>query len=171
MADPAIATVLEDDGQVALRFVRRLAHRPEKVWRALTESEHLRAWFPADIVGERAAGAKLELPFWPDHVEAYGIPTPVLDGEIVVWDPPRTFEWLWTTERLRFELMLDGEGTTLTFTVWLGEGGADDAKKAAGYHVCLDQLTELLDTGTVATPLVEKSTDDWEPAYQAVLGG
>ncbi|UMG93452.1 SRPBCC domain-containing protein [Nocardioides sp. TF02-7] len=43
--------LLRDGDRVGLRFERRLAHPPEKVWRALTESEHLRHWFPADIVG------------------------------------------------------------------------------------------------------------------------
>src|SRR5438105_10315698 len=42
-----------------LRFVRRLPHPPEKVWRALTEPEHVAAWFPADIEGERRSGAPL----------------------------------------------------------------------------------------------------------------
>ena len=78
MTDPTMATLLEADGQVGLRYVRRLAHPPEKVWRALTESEHLRHWLPCDIVGERRAGAPIELPFWPEHVESYGIEDPVL---------------------------------------------------------------------------------------------
>ena len=89
MTDPAMATLLEADGRVALRFVRRFAHPPEKVWRAITESEHLQHWLPCDIVGERAEGAGVELPFWPAHVEAYGLDmTPSLSGEIQVWQPP-----------------------------------------------------------------------------------
>jgi len=36
-----------------LHFTRRLPHPPEKVWRALTEPEHLKEWFPNDIEGER----------------------------------------------------------------------------------------------------------------------
>src|SRR5205085_9932689 len=38
--------VLEQAGQQwRLRFTRHLAHPPDKVWRALTEPEHLAAWF------------------------------------------------------------------------------------------------------------------------------
>jgi hypothetical protein len=33
------------------------------VWRALTELEHLAAWFPTDIEGERAPGAELRFVF------------------------------------------------------------------------------------------------------------
>ncbi|WP_432420569.1 SRPBCC domain-containing protein [Nocardia carnea] len=46
-----------------------LAHPPAKVWRALTESEHLRHWFPADILGERRAGAEVRFRLWPESVE------------------------------------------------------------------------------------------------------
>ncbi len=35
-----------------VRFSRRLPHPPEKVWRALTEAEHLAAWFPTTVEGE-----------------------------------------------------------------------------------------------------------------------
>ena len=170
MTDAAMATVLEADGQVALRFVRHLGHPPEKVWRAITESEHLRHWFPCDIVGPREAGANVELPFWPAQVEAYDLQEqPSLDGEIVVWQPFEVFEWMWSTDRLRFELAPDGGGTTLTFTTWLGEFGHGVEKTAAGYHVCFDELAELLDTGTVSTPLAEASVAELEQRYAEAL--
>ena len=34
-----------NDGRWRLRFTRALAHPPEKVWRAITEPEHLASWF------------------------------------------------------------------------------------------------------------------------------
>ena len=102
---------------------------------------------PCDIVGERRAGARIELPFWPDHVEKYGLDAAPLHGEIRVWDPPSVFEWTWETDVLRWELTPEDGGTHLRFTTWLADdpGGAADA--AAGYHVCLANLEELLDTG------------------------
>ena len=36
-----------------------VARPREKVWRAVTEPEHLAAWYPQEIVGERRAGAPL----------------------------------------------------------------------------------------------------------------
>jgi len=45
------------DQEVTLRFVRWLPHPPGKVWRALTEPEHLAAWFPTTVEGELAAGS------------------------------------------------------------------------------------------------------------------
>lgn len=175
-----LGTVLRDDGRVGLRYVRRLRHAPEKVWRALTESEELRHWFPCDIIGERREGAELAVRFWPDHVEAYGIEEPTIPGRLHVWDPPRLFEWSWDTDRLRWELRDDAGDTVLTFTVWIGEpqahgedGGSPDdatgtASAAAGYHVCLDYLEVMLDEGAVA-PLVNADTYELQSQYQALV--
>jgi hypothetical protein len=143
---------LTDDGGV--EYVRHLRHAPDKVWRALTEGEHLVHWFPVDVRfvgGEPVPGAKLELPFWADAVERYGIEEPMTYGELLVWDPPRLWEWTWDTDRLRWELLADGEGgTVLTFTTWLGVTDMEVVVNAsAGYHLCLDRLEELLDTGEV----------------------
>ncbi|MEA2587510.1 MAG: hypothetical protein QOH66_437, partial [Actinomycetota bacterium] len=41
-----------DADRWTLRFERHLAHPVEKVWRALTEPEQLRSWFPHRIVGD-----------------------------------------------------------------------------------------------------------------------
>lgn len=179
LSTPRLGTVLRDGQRIGLRYVRHLAHPPEKVWRALTESDQLRHWFPADIVGERKNGAELRLPFWPDHVEAYGIETPVVPGRIHAWDPPRLFEWSWDTDHLRWELAPEGGGTILTFTTWIGEplahgpdGSPDDvtgvSRAGAGYHVCLDYLEVLLDEGT-ARPLVEADASALEAAYRELI--
>lgn len=157
----------EGDGYV-VRFERTLAHPREKVWRALTESQHLQHWMPCDIVGERRTGASIVLPFWPDHVERYGIETPTLDGTITVWDPPARFEWWWSTDRLRWELDEIEGGTRLRFTTWLGPHGTGAAGTAAGYHVCLDNLATLLATGA-APPLVDADTAPWEARYGALV--
>ena len=56
-----LGTLDRDGERFVLTFRRRLAHPPERVWRALTEPEHLEHWFPTTIDGERAAGARAAL--------------------------------------------------------------------------------------------------------------
>jgi len=159
---------LEGDAYV-VRFERVLHHPREKVWRAITESEHLAHWMPCDIIGERLAGARIELPFWPAHVAKYGLEsTPSLDGKIEVWDPPSVFEWWWSTDRLRWELDETAEGTLLRFTTWLAPDGHGAANAAAGYHMCLANLAELLDTGT-APALVDADVAPVRRQYVAHL--
>ncbi|WP_051265878.1 SRPBCC family protein [Nakamurella lactea] len=157
--------VVERDGEHwRIRFQRRLNHSPETVWRALTDSAQLQHWMPCDIVGERRAGAEIELPFWPAHVEKYGIQTPTLQGTIRVWDPPCVFEWTWETDVLRWELEPRDGTTILTFTTWLGNDDNGAANTAAGYHACLANLVGLLDTGA-APPLVDADVGPLEQVY------
>ena len=125
---------LEPDGERwQLRFERTLAHPPDKVWRALTEPEHLRAWFPSDIEGERRAGAPLRFVFRANE-------GPPIDGEMLVYEPPSVLEFRWGEELLRFELAADdGGGTQLTFVNTIDELGKA-ARDGAGWHACLDVL-------------------------------
>lgn len=151
-----------------LRFERRLAHPVDTVWRAVTERDHLRSWMPCDIVGERREGAPLRLPFWPEVLARHGFDDPGLTGEIRVWDPPRVFEWTWDTDVVRFELAPDGDGTVLTLTTWLSENDPGTAQTAAGYHVCLDHLARVLDTGA-APSVAEADPSALEARYAELV--
>lgn len=121
-----------------LRFVRRLPHPPEKVWRALTESGHLAAWFPTTIEGVLAPGAALRFNF--PNGEADGF-----DGRVIACEPTFLLEFEWgPDDYLRFELQPDGSDTILTFTdVFTPLGKA--ARDAAGWHSCFDSLDAHLD--------------------------
>jgi uncharacterized protein YndB with AHSA1/START domain len=136
-------------GRWQLRFTRHLAHPPAKVWRALTEPEHLAAWFPTDIEGERAAGAPLRFVFRNGE-------GPAIEGEMLACDPPALLELRWgDDETLRFELEADGAGTRLTFVNTIGQVGKA-ARDAAGWHACLDVLAHHLDGEPLPWTLEER---------------
>jgi uncharacterized protein YndB with AHSA1/START domain len=140
MTEPAAGGASEDFGTLersndlsVLRYRRRLAHPPDKVWRALTEDEHLAAWFPTTIEGDRAAGAPLRFSFRDAEAEPFA-------GEMQVFEPPSVMELRWGDDVLRFELAADGpEGTVLDLVVTFPEYGKA-ARDGAGWHVCLDRL-------------------------------
>ncbi|HEX6309787.1 MAG TPA: SRPBCC domain-containing protein [Longimicrobiales bacterium] len=153
--------VLEEArGRWRLRFVRRLAHPREKVWRALTEEQHLSAWFPTTIEGELRAGAPLRFAF-------RGGDYPAHSGRMVEYDPPAVMEFEWGEpeqgededhEVTRIELVPDGDGCVLTLLTTYDRLGKS-ARDAAGWHVCLDLLEDEL-SGTTpggATP------ERWKP--------
>lgn len=104
------------DGQLRLRFTRRLPHPLQQVWRALTASEHLAAWFPTTIEGERAAGAPLRF------AHRDGI-APPFEGEMLAFQPPSLMELRWGQDILRFELRPAGDETVLDFTDTFDELG------------------------------------------------
>jgi uncharacterized protein YndB with AHSA1/START domain len=126
------------DGALRLRFVRRLPHSPQKVFRALTEPEHLKAWFPTDVIGERRTGAPLKFEFRDGE-------GPTIEGTMLAYDPPHVVEYQWgNDETLRFELEAEGDGTVLTFVNSFADLGKA-ARDAAGWHVCLEHLVDELD--------------------------
>ncbi|OJY25010.1 MAG: hypothetical protein BGO98_08355 [Myxococcales bacterium 68-20] len=99
--------VLELLGEVR-RFERRLPHRPEKVWRALTDARELARWFPASVEGEREEGASLRFVFRDGEPDA--------EGRITECEPPRVLAYTMGAETLRWELAPIPEGTLLVFT-------------------------------------------------------
>ncbi len=121
-----------DDGRWQLRFTRTLAHPQDKVWRAITEPEHLRHWFPTTIEGERAAGATLRFGFPEDQFPAF-------DGEMLAYEPQSVMELRWGTDVVRLELEAVAQGTRLTLLDILDEHGKA-ARDGAGWHTCLDAL-------------------------------
>ena len=123
-----------------LRFVRKLAHSQEKVWRAITEPEHLTAWFPQRIEGDWAVGASLRF-------EHPGKGFPGFDGQVLALVPPRLLEFRWGTDTLRFEIVPDGAGCQLTLMHTFDQQGKG-ARDGAGWHLCLDMLEHHLDGTT-----------------------
>jgi uncharacterized protein YndB with AHSA1/START domain len=144
--------VLEQAGESwRLRFSRHLAHSPQKVWRAITEPEHLEAWFPGRIVGEWMMGSKLEF-----HGEY-----PTFEGEVLAIEDGSLLEFRWGPDTIRLEIVPQGTGCTLTLTDTFDELGKA-ARDAAGWHECLDRLEDDLE-GT--TPVA------WGARWKAVHAG
>ena len=142
-----------------LHFTRRLPHPPEKVWRALTEPEHLKEWFPNDIEGERKEGATLRHVFRNDEA-------PDMEGEMVVFQPPTLMEFTWGDDVLRFELRAEDDGkTTVLQLVDVLEDVGKAARDGAGWHVCLDGLEENLR----GEPTHWNDMDRWKPVHEAYV--
>jgi uncharacterized protein YndB with AHSA1/START domain len=123
------------DGRNVLRMERRLTHPRGKVWRAVTEPEHMRRWFPAAVEFDAVVGGKVRYSFDGDDGG---------DGEITALDPPRLFEYTWSGSILRWELTPVDGGTLLIFThVFDDRAGA--ASFAAGWDACIGALGAVLD--------------------------
>lgn len=178
MSKTDMGEVSRDGDTVVLRYERRLAHPPQRVWQAITEPQHLRHWFPADIIGDRVAGAELRIAFWPESIEQAGdeieaaglsLEDAALPGRLLTWEPPKVFEFTWDTEQLRFELEPDVHGTRLRLTVrTVKPAPRGFASTATGYHVCLDALVAHVH-GTESDIFDEVRTEALESAYAALV--
>jgi uncharacterized protein YndB with AHSA1/START domain len=138
------ATLRTVDGRVELRMERRLAHPPEKVWRALTEPDHLNRWYPFQAT-------ELELRVGGRIAFDDGTGTTV-EGVVTELDPPRVFAFTQDASavlqregdnHLRFELRPDGDGCLLVFTHTFHDR-PHAAANAAGWHACFDALDAVV---------------------------
>jgi uncharacterized protein YndB with AHSA1/START domain len=149
---------LEQAGQAwRLRFTRELAHPVDRVWRAVTEPEHLNAWFPMRVTGDWVVGGPLTFA----DPEGRG---PEFTGQVLAYQPPSVLEFSWGPDVLRLELHPHGAGTTLTLLDTFEELGKA-ARDAAGWHVCLDLLALHLDGSGTAVKWTEVY-----PGYVAAFG-
>jgi len=132
------AEIRKDKDRWTLVLVRNLRHPPAKVWKALTEPQHLREWAPFD--SDRDLGT-------PGNARLSTVGTPTLHvSEIRIKraDAPRVLEYTWGDGDLRWELEpLQGGGTRLT--LWHNIERSFISMGAAGWHICFDVLERLLD--------------------------
>ena len=52
------ASILTANGRPSVRLERELTDSPSVVWKALTDREQLRSWFPCDVVVEGDVGLR-----------------------------------------------------------------------------------------------------------------
>ena len=129
------ATVVEESGRPAVRLERLLPDPPATVWRAITDREALRSWFPCDVLvagGRWVEGATITFEFPSDVIDL------TLTGTVLAVDEPHLLAFTWGEETLRFELAEDVAGTRLVLVDVLAPAIA--ARNAAGWDDCLDRL-------------------------------
>jgi len=111
--------MLPPDGELeegpALRFRRRFAHSPDRVFKAIAEEGERAEWFPADA------------------------PLEVTESE-----SPSSIVGTWFGDTLRFEIREDGDGSLLEFTHEFDDRDTS-ARSAAGWDRVFARLWSLLD--------------------------
>jgi uncharacterized protein YndB with AHSA1/START domain len=153
-------TYLEVDGRPAVRFVRRYPYDVQRVWKAITDPDELRHWFPSPEVSyEPHAGGGIELSGDPN--------TEKMPGKVLAFDPPHRFAFDWGEDELHFTLAAAGEGCQLELlNILAGSGQA--ARNAAGWEVCLDQLRKTIEGSPGAGPR-EPGALEWTPLLEHYL--
>jgi uncharacterized protein YndB with AHSA1/START domain len=140
--------LLTDREHPAIRLERHLPDPPDVVWRALTERDQLRAWFPCDVIlsgGSWKVGAAITFPFRPEALDL------TLTGEVLEVDEPSVLAFTWGDDTLRFELSAEAAGTRLVLIDELPPDAA--ARNAAGWEQCLDRLAGI-------------EPDEWQPRFE-----
>jgi uncharacterized protein YndB with AHSA1/START domain len=92
------------DGRPTVRVERRYPHAIDKVWRAVTTPEHLGQWFPSPVELDLRPGGAMRFSAFDGASGA--------TGTVEIVDEPRRLSFMWGSDRLTFELVPDGDGTT-----------------------------------------------------------
>ncbi|WP_424533150.1 SRPBCC family protein [Sphaerisporangium viridialbum] len=153
-------TLSTAEGRSVLRMERRLAHPPEKVWRALTEPAQLAKWFPSSVRLELRVGGRIEFDFPPDS-----------PGVITALDPPRVFAFTWDRDVLHWEIRPIAEGSLLILTQTFDDRyGAPSF--AAGWHTCVAALDGALSGAgrPTETSGMDELLEDYTKAFELDQG-
>ncbi len=144
----------DDKGNKTITYSRMLNHSIEKVWRAITVTEHRAAWFPELSLATTVGGDAVvnfsgsECPPPEDN------PSDVYYCKVTRFEPPNVLEYIGPGEHHRFELVSQGTGCHLTFLATLPDTSVfdDEAKTiqsrysvACGWHYKLDAMEWSLD--------------------------
>ncbi|MGD1052645.1 MAG: SRPBCC domain-containing protein [Candidatus Dormibacteria bacterium] len=163
-AAEAGARLTEVDGRWTLIMTRGLRHPAERVWPVLTEPDDLARWSP--VVPDRpltsvGPARSCETP------EA-----PAVDAEVLLSDPPRELVHRWGGQLLRWTVTpaANGSRPTLEHTF---DARAEAGMYAAGWHLCLAVLAEVLDGRAVqrivGTSALDHGWGDLREAYDAAF--
>ena len=143
---------LEDKTMVKV-FQIYIKTTPERLWRALTDTEMRRKYtFGAVVTSDWTPGSRYE---------GVGMGTPILEGENLEVDPPRrlvqSFRALWDedvksegTSRVTYEIEPIGDSCRLTVTHDQLREGANN-QLFGGWPMVLSGLKTLLETGELLT--------------------
>ncbi|MDE3161670.1 MAG: SRPBCC domain-containing protein [Acidobacteriota bacterium] len=125
------ARVHKDGEKWTLILVRDLRHAPDLVWQAITDPAHLREWAPFEADGRLdTVGSTVKLT-WAGTGN-------VSEATVTRADALRVLEF----HDIRWELEPLSSGTRLT--LWHSIDRRFVSWGAAGWHICLDVLAQLL---------------------------
>ena len=164
------ASMRKSGERYTLALERSLPHSTSKVWRAVTEREHLHQWFPAHVIGNWEVGAPLRFEF--QHGEGDGLSEEELSGEVLAVEPERLLEFRWGNHILRCELIPEGDGCRLLFSETFDDPSWG-ARNAAGWEFCLENLESILEGAAIAKFVMEAwqvRFEHYVAAFKAVFG-
>ncbi|MGM1044548.1 MAG: SRPBCC family protein [Bacillota bacterium] len=139
------------EGYVAT-FERNLKHSDEKVWAMLTENEKLKQWFPELRVEDLRKGGVIKFDMQDGTFE---------EMEIMELNHLSVLEYTWGNDRVRFELYPTMTGCDFSLIEEISQITDHTPKDLAGWHVCLDVISALLDGTTL-----ESRENEWKRWYE-----
>ncbi|KHD85334.1 SRPBCC family protein [Bacillus ginsengihumi] len=143
-----------ESGYIA-KFNRPFKYSVSRVWAALTENDKLERWMPNLQIQDLRKGGTIKF----DMKDGSG---KCFDINILDVKEYSVLEYTWGEDRVRFELFPTSDGCLVILKEFISTLTDHTSIDLAGWHVCLDLLSALLDGHPRAFP-----KDEWEKWHAA----
>lgn len=156
-----LATIQQQQNNYVVKFNRPLSHSVDAVWAVLTENGKLQKWMNnLEIIDLRKNG-KIHFNM-NDGTDTY------MEITITNYVEKEVLEFDWGKDTVRFELFPTGSGSILVLLESIGELTEHTPKDLAGWHICLDLLSDLLN-GTVHEEFPMEEWQQWFAEYKQIV--
>lgn len=135
-------------------FDRHYNQSVEEVWAALSNNDFLPKWMPNLKVKELKQGGAITFNMFDGTS---------FDMVITDYKEMSVLEYEWGSGHVRFELFSEEAGCHLVLKEFIPGISDHTAKDLAGWHVCMDVFTDLLNGKEQAFPVGD--WDKWYPHY------
>lgn len=156
-----LATIHKHQTGYSAQFTRPLSHSVNVVWAALTDNSKLQKWMSnLEIIDLKKNG---QMRFnMNDGTDAF------LDIVIIDYIEHEVLAFEWGNDFVRFELSPTSDGSILVLHETIGTLTDHTPKDLAGWHICLELLTDLLN-GTEHKEFPMADWQKWFDAYTPLL--
>ncbi|MDQ0221256.1 SRPBCC family protein [Peribacillus cavernae] len=153
-----LAVIEKIEGGYVARYDLPLKHSIEKVWAALTENEKLAKWMPNLLVENLRKEGTIKF----DMKDESGT---LIDMKITDFEENSILEFEWGGDnRVRFELYPKPDGCLLVLKEFISTLNDHTSKDLAGWHICLDMMSALLNDHYMDFPM-----DEWEKWHEKYI--
>jgi uncharacterized protein YndB with AHSA1/START domain len=152
-----LAVIEKVEGGHIARFDRPLNHSVEKVWAALTENNKLEKWMPNLQVEDLRKGGTIKFNMNDGTGSSFDI-------KITDYQENSVLEYEWGDGWVRFELYPESKGCLLVLKEFISTINDHTSKDLAGWHVCLDVLSDLLN-GHYYADFPKANWEKWHKKY------
>lgn len=131
-----LGKITKNEQHFTVTMERMYKHPAEMVWAYLTENDKLKQWFPELTVQNLQVDGLITFDMGDGSFE---------EMRILALEPQRLLEFTWDRDVVRFELNQTAEGCRVVFVEKLSTITDHTPRDLAGWHICLDAISTLLD--------------------------
>jgi uncharacterized protein YndB with AHSA1/START domain len=152
-----LAVIEKVEGGYIARFDRQLTHSVEKVWAALTENDKLEKWMPNLQIENLQKEGIIKFNLNDGTGSSFDI-------RILEFQKYSVLEYEWGDGWVRFELYPKLDGCLLVLKEFINTLIDHTSKDLAGWHICLDILSALLNGHFMDFP-----KDEWAKFHEKYI--